>query len=151
MSEVELASFDDTMQFVVAMMHDKFDGDVVNFSKNLDLTVKLIGGQWSGKFDYRSAEFTLRLQHEIIKIFNSVTGSNITLASLRDSHYYLTVNVEVHDGCREIVVKLCELLETIQKVPKEILGKMSGKQILIAFVIWAACSYGGTISTNMWR
>ena len=79
----------------------------IKFSNDINIQIKLEGAQWDGKFDYKIAEFAIRLQKYVLALYNNACGTNIRYGSnLMNTSIRITVTVQ--SGCSLVNIDLGE-------------------------------------------
>lgn len=121
------------MDAILADINSGKKGIKIEYSKHIDIRIKLKGEQWEGKINYQVANFIIELQKRIIKIYNNMYDANINFVSLH-SMKNLAITISVDKGCTELLVHINDFLSSIKN--------MESKHILYA-ILGIALIYGG--------
>ena len=142
MQLTSIKTFEDAILFASKCLDGDINIENIVFSEDLNLIIKIDGEKWQGDIDYKIASFVLRMQSEIIKIYNFYTGNNITIASIDNKEYNVRISFIVEPGCTQIIARLADVL---QRIPGQVVNKMESKHLLIALVAWIVFSHGEKI------
>lgn len=92
-------NIEDLFNYVVTELHQKYPPEHVVIGDDFVITIKLVGKQWQGGYvDHRIAQYIIRLQNDLLRIYNEVTGEHVTRRSPKDVIRPLTVRVKVEEG-----------------------------------------------------
>lgn len=118
------------------------DFEHIIFSDAIDVKIKMEGGQWDGKLDYRVAEFIIKFQKSVLAIYNEYSGQQIRYNTSRMRDANLRVTVSVEKGCTLFQINLGEWAKYMQ--PEEIFWGLLGVAAIAgsAYIISTAIKYG---------
>ena len=138
-NSVSTGTIEDALKLVLLSLQGEKISDSSFFDGRFDINIKLTGEQWDGEFNYRLAEFVLKIQHEVINIFNKCSDKKINITSLRSGYSELIVNVRVDRGCTSILVKFENILRYLAKI----VDGMDSKDKLKAITRFSLCAFAG--------
>ncbi len=107
----------------------------IKFSDDFNIHIRLRGEQWDGLIDYRIAGYIQKLQRDFIKIYNDITGKNISLRSSKEVIDPLTIKVHIEKGST-----ILDIL--VQKALDSIVSDISNPYLLSLFALTIICSFG---------
>ena len=135
-------------QFVISKHEDFFDAAILLESRQVSLgniiisddfyfILKIDDPKWgnSDLFDYKKASVILKLQEDILGIYNKISRKNILFKDLQE-HEELVINVKVENGCIQYVTKFAEIYEKITK-------NMNQDQQFICFLLLSGIAFSG--------
>ena len=99
MSKIIVADFDSAIDACIASYVAGFTWECVEFSEEVGLAVKLNGKQWDGVFDYKIAEFVVRLQKALVAAYNEQNEPKVKYNTRNMEETGLRVVVSVEPGC----------------------------------------------------
>ena len=99
MGTLTVRDFDTALNAYISSWEESFSWDNINLSEEAALTVKLEGKQWDGKFDYKIAEFVVRLQKAHVAAYNEQSGGKIKYNTSPMDKAGLRITVTVTPGC----------------------------------------------------
>lgn len=112
-SNTSSASIEDALHLVLESLQGGKIGNSQLFDGRFNINIKLQGDQWDGEFNYKLAEFVIRIQRQILSIYNKSNNKNLTFASLRSGYDELIVNVHVDKGCTFVKINIEKCLKYI--------------------------------------
>ena len=105
MDTVIIRDFDTALDAIIeSYAHPDFDS--FELSPETNLRIKLVGEQWDGEIDYKVAEFVVKLQKELITIYNEHTDQKIRYNTRVMEDAGLRVTVKVEKGCSLFTINL---------------------------------------------
>lgn len=83
----------------------------IEFADYITDTIKIYSDEWNDAslFDYKTAQYIIAVQSDIIGAYNKVFGSNVTLSKL-DTYNFLTVKFKIEEGCIQFICKISRKL-----------------------------------------
>ncbi|MTJ92822.1 MAG: hypothetical protein F8N36_08170 [Desulfovibrio sp.] len=115
-NKASTASIEDALSLVLESLQGGKIGDSPLFDGRFNINIKLNGDQWNGEFNYKLAEFVIRIQRQILSIYNQSNNKKLTFASLRSGYDELIVNVRVDRGCTFVKINIENCLKYIAKI-----------------------------------
>lgn len=125
--------------FIVSKQEDIFDAVAmiakrdlnikdIKISENFTIVVKVDDPKWgdSEYLDYRKASVILKLQEDILSIYNNINKEKISIKDLNENED-LVIKIRVENGCIQYAFKFLDLYEKITK-------NMTGDQQFICFL-----------------
>lgn len=97
---------------------DNFDWGNVDFSEEANITIKLNGEQWDGRFDYKISEFVIRLQKAFLEVLNSSRDPKVRYNSKGMDELCPRVIVSVEKGCSWIKILFKEMWSGMESKDK---------------------------------
>jgi hypothetical protein len=125
------------MDLLVLAANDSLDATDITFSDDFRIHIKINGEKWTGSVNYIVAQYIVKLQRNILSIHNKLfPDEHLSLKSIKKIDRSLLVDVEIKEGCTELLAWLKEIIESqFDKVIAKGLEKMSSKQIFALIVI----------------
>ena len=87
-----VATIDDIYGLILDSLNGKDISNSHLFDGRFDFRIRICGEHWSGNIDYRIANFVLKLQQEILNLYNSYSEKNINSRSLYKKNGSVTTN-----------------------------------------------------------
>lgn len=135
-------------QFVISKHEDFFDAailletkeissDNIRISEDFYFILKIDDPKWgdSELFDYKKASVILKLQEDILGIYNKISKKNVQIKDLQ-YHEDLVITVKVENGCIQYLTKFAEIYEKIT-------NKMNNDQQFICFLLLSGVAFAG--------
>ena len=113
MDTLVVKDFDTAIDALIKKFHDPSFEDI-SFSDELNIKIKMEGGQWDGKLDYRVAEFIVKLQKSLLAIYNEYFGQKIRYNTAGMNKAELRVTVTVEKGCTLFQINLGDWAKYMQ-------------------------------------
>lgn len=130
-----------TIEDIYGLILDSLNGkDISNstlFDGRFDFRIRICGEHWSGNIDYRIANFVLRLQQEILNLYNSYSEKNINSRSLYKKNKELVVKVRLKDGSSDL---WCQITDCIKSMAEAIKTMESADKKKTLIALMACCS-----------
>lgn len=130
-------SIDDIYGLILDSLHGKDISINSLFSGKFDFRIRICGEHWSGNIDYRIANFVLKIQQEILNLYNSYSEKSINSRSLYKKNKELVVRVCLKDGSSDIFCKITECIKSMAEAIKD-MDSADKKKALISLM--ACCS-----------
>ena len=112
----------------------------IKFSDDFNLLIKIKGDKWTGLVDYKIAHFVIKLQKDILNIYNEIYGEHITFRSSREEVENLAIKIKIKPGCTELLIKYAQILPNLAK-------KLTSKQALFILSLLIVCGFGTVNNT----
>lgn len=104
---------------------------------NIRITLK--GGQWDGLIDYKVANFVIKLQRDVLRVYNSIANESISLRLPHDFVDKFVIKVEIKNNCTDLLVQFKDVVKTMVS---KCVDKVDGKQISFALIVAMLCATG---------
>lgn len=138
---------DNIMDILVLAANDNLESTDISFSDDFRIHIKINGEKWTGSVNYIIAQYIIKLQRDILSIHNKLfPDEHLSLKSIKKIDRSLLVDVEIKEGCTEILAWLKETVETqLDKVISKGMDKMSSKELFALILILYALYCGKDI------
>lgn len=140
-----VATIDDIYGLILDSLNGKDISNSHLFDGRFDFRIRICGEHWSGNIDYRIANFVLKLQQEILNLYNSYSEKNINSRSLYKKNKKLVVKVRLKDGSSDLFCQITDCIKSMAEVIKT-MESADKKKALIALMTcctFSFCAYYG--------
>lgn len=140
MSNFVISKQEDILDAVAMIAKKEINVKDIKISENFTIIVKIDDPKWgdSEYLDYRKASVVLKLQEDILSVYNRINKEKISIKDLKENED-LVIKIRVENGCIQYAFKFFELYEKITK-------NMTSDQQFICFLSLSGVIFSGIMA-----